>query len=331
MPSRVVPRNRFPQKLEMLLDGQALRWVTLISLLGIGLIHALWRGHDNEAIRGSISAMLDAIFIASFLAIAVDPVLKKGLLKEGVRNIFRYLYGYSLPSQMQEFYEETIVGTKFFRTDCELHWTVSPIVPDQGLVECRLHASFGVLNFIHEEQDYTHEVFAVNSTPGAKDYVEIMYCKDLETRAFVYHKDKDNLQTKGGDKSDRDNKIGDEVNLPPRSPHERSHYRFGVHYYAEALWPNGLDQFIIKEVTSSIDVIITVDATLKDCYFDVMPSPPDDAGRKKPTYDPMAKELRCTWRFARLFVPNEVLVVRWQLPEPEKDATQGRPILTVPS
>jgi hypothetical protein len=302
--------------------------IFIVCLAGIGLVHYYIK---NEYLRGSLSAILDALFIASFLAYAVDPVLKQGLLKEGVRSIFRYIYGYTLPHALQDFFDTTIVGTKEIRTEGQLHWRIipHPSAPDSVLVP--LHASFGVLNFVNERRQYKHEVFAISDTPGTKGSIEAMYCKDLETGHYIYKLTKDELlDVQVGHEKKRDYKSGPAVNLEPKASDEKSRYSFGVHYGAESTWPNGLDWFRFSEVTTEAEVIITVDERLKDHFFSVIPSPPNGKDGMVPAFDPQSQEYRCQWHYPRLFVPNEIMIVRWQPAEAPVPAGHSAPAAFAP-
>jgi hypothetical protein len=310
MPSEPVSKSGI--SFQRMFERDRLPWILVLSLVVNFLVHFSIR--QNEVLRSSLSAILDAIFIAVFLAYAVDPVLKQGLLKEGIRNIFKYLYGYSLPPALQDFYETTIVGTKVIRTDCQLHWTICPVHLMSERMSTRLHTSFGILNFTDETRSYTHQVFAIGDTPDAKESVEALYCKNTETQAFVYQLKKSELLTvKERTEFKGEYKTGHPVKLDPRSSEEKSRYRFGVRYYAEASARE--DWFLFSEVTSGVEVVITVDESLQHYYFSVIPLAPHHSSRMKPVLDMQTMEYRCLWQFPRLFVPNEILIIRWQPPD----------------
>lgn len=306
-----------------MLERKYLPILFTVSLVGSFLAHYYIR--NNEPLRGSLSAILDAIFIAAFLAYAVDPVLKQGLLREGIRSIFRYIYGYSLPPALQKFYDTTVVGTKDLRTDCQLNWRISPIPNSSDRVSVRLHVTFRMVNFTNEPLHYRHEVFALSDVPGAKGSVEALFCVDTKSQTNEYQLDKDALNNPAKDRSQPrkkftdvrpEYKAGPAITLEPKDADEGGRYKFGVHYSSESSWPNGLDWFLVAEVTTDIEVCITVDDALKDHLFSVIPSPPDNSSdRQKPNYDYETQNYRCRWKYPRLFVPNEVVIVRWHHPE----------------
>jgi hypothetical protein len=309
------------------------RGLPLLALLALGgTASAHYYLTRQEAIRETISSVCDAIFIASFLAIVVDPVLKKGLLKEGIKSIFRYIYGYALPPSLQDFYERTVVGTKELRTDFSLHWRIKPLTSVQDLVAVRLHAKFRMLNFTNDPRSYNHRAFAVNDTARSKGVVESLYCTDLgDHNKSVYSWDKKKLAEMQADihKKNKDLKLGYQygpaMDLEPKNADYKERYLFGAIYSSEQSWPHGLDWFRFTEVTTQAEVTITVDEALKDHHFTVIPAPSDGSDGMKPTFDFESEEYRCHWNFARLFVPNEIIIVRWQPPETQVPLSTSLP------
>jgi len=175
-------RSSFESKLE-----KALPVLAFLALGGSAAAHYYLHEPKYEAVREAVASVCDAIFIAAFLAKAVDPVLKKGLLKEGIKSIFRYVYGYSLPPSLQQFYEQNVAGTKELRTEFCLHWRLKPIASTTDLVSTRLHAKFRVVNFSNEQRFYNHRAFAIDDTPRAKGTIELLYCTDTdEGNSSVY-------------------------------------------------------------------------------------------------------------------------------------------------
>ena len=200
------------------------------------------------------------------------------------------------------------------RKSCRLHWRIDPISGEPRAVQVRLHASFDVANLTGDAHSYTHKVLALSDTPGDNGSVEGLYCKSITTGEFRYNLTKPLLIDVPGDEtaSWEGYKCGEAVPLGKRSPNGHAPFTFGVHYYSESTFPDGVDQFMFSEVTSGVEVIITVSEQLRSQIFSIIPSPPSGFDQATPKPDPQTRELRCCWSFPRLFVPNETIVIRWQ-------------------
>jgi len=296
-----------------LFDQRYLPWIALVTL---ALILLVYRYVHSPIWRDSLNALLDANFIAAFLAMTVDPILKQSLLKEGAKSIFRYAYGYNLPPELQDFFDANIAGAKFIRMDCVLQWGIKPIAEVKDRVFVPLHAAFSVLNFTDEERNYTHKAFAINATPGENATVESLYCYDLRTNTPVYEYSHDQLQKVPRGDQQQDLRKGDVVRVPVLEEGQKPTHRFGVFYNANQSLPFGLDYFNFSELTANVEVIVTVDEAFKEYIFSVAPSPSDGKVQdenQKPAYHIPSQEWRCYWKFDRVFVPNEMLSIRWQL------------------
>jgi len=301
MPARVIEKEHF--SLQWLLERRFLPAIGGLALLG-GILVRLYP-HD-EAFRDSIASFCDAIFIAAFLAYAVDPVVKHGLIKD----TFGYVYGYSLPPDLQTFYDETIVKATILRRDHELHWTIKRLGATERTA-LQLDASFHVFNFTDKELDYTHKVYAISDTPGENGAVELLYCKNLKTNAVEYEYHQNQLKAlKATVGPHTDARIGPKMRFAPKAVDAPPEYLFGVRYYSESALSFGVDEFRISELTSRLKVIVSVDEHLKDHLFTLIP--PQDG--QKDDIKPVLEDggYRCTWEFHRLFVPNETVVLRWR-------------------
>ena len=285
----------------------------------------------GEAFRDSVGAFCDAIFIAAFLAYAVDPVVKQALLKEGIKNIFRYIYGYNLPPDLQTFYDETIVPAQILRRNNQLHWSMGRPHNTSDRAALRLHASFDIANFTNKDLIYTHKVYATSDAPGDKGSVECLYCRNLESGEFEYEYQRNQLEAmKPAGGPHRDSRAGDEISFPAKSIDHAPRYCFGVHYYSEQALAFGIDEFRISELTAHIEVIVSVDEQFKEHRFSIVPQQPGQGEDLKPTFDTQYRDYRCVWRFNRLFVPNETIVIRWRAATQEPvtkplDASLHRP------
>lgn len=88
-------------------------WVTVVALLVLGIIGYLFVTVPQE--ENKWHGLLEAIFIAAFLTVTVDPFVKGRLLKEASQDIFHHLIGVDLPIQMRERLKEYIFGLKYYR------------------------------------------------------------------------------------------------------------------------------------------------------------------------------------------------------------------------
>lgn len=57
----------------------------------------------------------EALFIAGFLTVAVDPFLRRRLLKEATTDIFHHLLGFDLPVEIRETLKEFLFANRFYR------------------------------------------------------------------------------------------------------------------------------------------------------------------------------------------------------------------------
>jgi hypothetical protein len=299
------------------------RWflgtIAVGSAAGIVAAHAA----NRQIVRDSVGALCDALFIASFLALVVDPVLKQGLLKEAVKDVFGFIFGYSLPPELREFLNDIVADTKVIRRNCSLHWEIKPISSDPEKVELRLHSSFHIENFTNEMRPYLQRAVAYSDAPGDNGRVTALYCRDERARGYVYQYDEDALKSTELKPGPDGYVYGKSVDLPPRTAHSSLGYRMGVSYYSESVL-SGLDQFIVYEMSSGIEVIVTVDDALKHCIFKIIPIPSSGKDEVRPSWDGASHQYRCAWHFKKIFVPNEMILLRWQPAPGEAQAADAK-------
>lgn len=282
--------------------------------------------------------VLTALFIAFLLAILVDPFLKQTLLKEGIRSIYKYIYGYSLPQILKDYFEKEVVGSKMMRVNCNLQWKLAPAEASSTHVHVSIQVSFGVWNYFSQEQNYEHTAFAFSDEPQGKASVQSMYCLDNETGKYRYDRTTKLVPAEVPEQQDHDQKqngpkkdikpikpeIDSVVSLEPSDdPNRTTRYTFGARYDAEASWPTGSDEFFVKELTRDVKVVVIVDKALTNLYFDLIPATGTNSGWKQALHDDHEDDYRCTWHLKRLFVPNETILLRWR--EAEIGRTEADP------
>jgi hypothetical protein len=92
-----------------------------LSLIIIGAIGILFCPNEI-GIRFS-----DAIFIAGVLTVAVDPFLKRRLLKEASKDIFHHLLGFDLPLEIRETLRDFLLHNRHYRENVIIDVTVTPL------------------------------------------------------------------------------------------------------------------------------------------------------------------------------------------------------------
>lgn len=283
------------------------RFLSLIvfSSLAVGLCTRYFLQRE-QPISEAIGGLCDALFIASFLAIVVDPLLKQTFLREATKDVFSFIYGYSLPQELRDFVNDVVLKATVVRRQCHLEWKVEPTRNYADKVALYLNASFLIENFTNEARKYQHTVVAWSDSPTDVGSVEDLYCQDQITQKQRYHLTTKNLQ------SDLDGYVrGEEIELLPRTNPQRPLYRMGAHYYSES-GASGLDQFTFFETTIDVEVTVTVDRSFCDHTFSISPAPSNEPEHVSPEFDAASGTYRCHWMFKRVFVPNETLIIRWQ-------------------
>ena len=98
----------------------------------------------------------DAFFITGFLTIAVDPLLRRRLLKEASTDIFHHLLGFDLPVEVRETLKEFLLQNCYYRENViidvhaetasdgmvDIAWTMRADVVAVAATDYRQHASF---------------------------------------------------------------------------------------------------------------------------------------------------------------------------------------------
>jgi hypothetical protein len=298
--------RRIPGRIRWLLRSDLV--VTAVGAIflagGVYVRHSTKMGDFKEG----LGALCDALVIAAFLRLAVDPIMKRELVKGAAQDVFYYAFGYSLPPELRSFVNDLVLKTKIVRRRCHLNWHIVPKDGDAKKVQVILDASFFIVNFSDEDLTYQHKVFSWKENVEDVGCVQAMFCECKNPRHKGYRNEKKEGLTPGNDNFIK----GDEIALEHHT--EEGEYRVGALYYAEAEWP-GLDQFSIMEPTMEIDVTVTVDDSLGDLVFSVVPDlseKKDSENYKYPERDKKSKRLQCTWDLNRVFVPNERILIRWK-------------------
>jgi hypothetical protein len=255
-----------------------------------------------------LGAACDALLIAAFLSLAVDPILKKELVTDAAKDIFWYAFGYSLPEEMRRFMNELMMRTKIVRRGCELNWEIAPKTGVTNKLDINLEASFNIVNFSDEDLVYQHKVFSWKENVDDVGCVKAIYCNCSDGKGTRYRKDSPETL-----EQDEEGFIaGEPIRLGRHSKPDM--YRIGAVYYTDAELP-GLDQFSIMEATTDIQVVVTVADSLAHLVFSVVPDLSGSRASENyriPTRDPKTNRLQCSWKLDRVFVQNERVLIRWK-------------------
>lgn len=98
----------------------------------------------------------DAFFITGFLTLAVDPLLRRRLLKEATTDIFHHLLGFDLPVEIRESLKDFVFRNRYYRENViidvhaetasdgmvDITWTMRADVVAVAATEYQQHASF---------------------------------------------------------------------------------------------------------------------------------------------------------------------------------------------
>ena len=120
------------------------------ALFVVGLAGIIW------CPVGVCQRLSDALFILGFLTLAVDPLLRRRLLKEATTDIFHHLLGFDLPVEIREALKDFLLQNRYYRENViidvhaetasdgmvDITWTMRADVVAVAATEYRQHTSF---------------------------------------------------------------------------------------------------------------------------------------------------------------------------------------------
>jgi hypothetical protein len=126
------------------------------------------------------SRLSEALFITGFITAAVDPVLRRRLLKEASKDIFQHLLGFNLPLEAREALLDFVEQNRSYRANTQidvavtgagrglvdLHWTIRSELIAVAATKYKQHLSFeeaengniehmSVTSLEHPERNYS--------------------------------------------------------------------------------------------------------------------------------------------------------------------------------
>ena len=161
------------------MSGDRKNWITPTiggALFIAGLIGIIW------CPVGVGQRLSEAFFITGFLTIAVDPFLRRRLLKEATTDIFHHLLGFDLPVEIRETLKDFLLANRSYRRnviieahaqtrpdgDVDVTWSMNADVVAVAATEYVQHVSFeepehglileaSVTSSTHPELNYTEK------------------------------------------------------------------------------------------------------------------------------------------------------------------------------
>lgn len=204
---------------------QRLVLIAIVVFTFLLIVALRWFGGTlMEALSGAV----EAILIAAFLALTVDPFLKKEFFQEASEDIFFFWLGYSLPPEINGYIQSFVMDTKLLRRNCVLSWTLEE--ESRGKVRLVLDVSFDFENVSNHAQTYQQggRLFG----PGSQERVVEMRCIAPGYRELEYKWESKDFQV-GADGW----LLGPERRIPPqkelqkRAPKGgRNNISFGIKY-----------------------------------------------------------------------------------------------------
>jgi hypothetical protein len=194
-------------------------WVVGVVLIIVGVALSIvlpWKFPRT----GFLKPFGEAATIAGLLAIAVDPFLKRRLLKEATKDIFFYILGYNQHQRIKDRLYEIVTTTNMFRKDfrlkCTLAWA------DSSSIRLDFEYEFELINPSNNTQEFQQELeFQKSEKPVVHSMTFIPsngIGYDVKDKPVVRREGHDGVLYAAGDK----------LKIAPTSDSER--YRFYATY-----------------------------------------------------------------------------------------------------
>lgn len=262
-----------------------------IALILLGLGIAFGTGLPWREVARTLG---DGVLIAGILALAVDPFLKKQLLHEASRGIFKHMLGFDHEPEVKNRLEEIVFKTKLYARDRRIHCKIEPLETDTSKVRLTVTQSWSVDNPTAKAISYPVGLAFEQSERPSKATVKTLVKngQGRETAEFAADPDEPGIiRTKG-----------DPIEVPPGND--------VVSVETVCVLENQPNDFHHDFVTAMplIDVTVTVEA-------------PDNFAIR--TSRGFSESTERMWRYRKLFMPDEKVTVRW-FPKTELNANAQR-------
>jgi hypothetical protein len=137
-----------------------------VALLGILLISlaTAFGFHDHPVIRELTKGFGEAFVIAAFIAATVDQYVKRGLISD----LYKYIVGYALPSEIQETIGE-LTKITIIRRDFEARLALEYL--RQDIFRLIVEGSYNLVNCSNRPQEFTpHLDFEKHEDPTLDEF-----------------------------------------------------------------------------------------------------------------------------------------------------------------
>ncbi len=244
----------------------------LAAAVGIGLMY--WSTSPEF-----LHALGEALFIAGFIALVVDPFVKQRLLREASKDIFHHLLGFGLPAEIKERLKRIVADTELYRqnmkTTCSFSYVANEVLID-------VEQEFEVVNPTTIRIPFRHELqFEKNEHPQLKK-------TSLTANRGSYTDTSPKLTPLSGE-TDVLAYRGRKVWIEPNKT-----YSFRADYSLRFPCPFFYFQHFGKP---TINAVLLVRQKPPDLTVCASPAEIENQGE---------------WSYVRLFMPGEHFVVRWE-------------------
>jgi len=227
-------------------------------------------------------AVGEGLFIAGVLALAVDPFLKRRLLHEASRGIFKHMLGFDHEPEIKDRLEEIVFKTKLYARDRRIRCKIEPLETDKSKVRLTVTQSWSVDNPTFKSISYPVGLAFEQSERPSKATVKALVKngQGRETAEFAADPDEPGIiRTKG-----------DPIEVPPGDD--------VVSVETVCVLEDQPNDFRHDFVTAMplIDVTVTVEA-------------PDNFEIR--TSRGFSESNGRMWRYRKLFMPDEKVTIRW--------------------
>lgn len=139
---------------DWLADNQHFVWAALLIVIGyLPHRYPAWFGPWSDI----ATSLGDAALIAGLLTLAVDPFLKRKLVKEASKGIFKHMLGFNQPPEIQDRLEEIVTKNRKYAKDTQLKYKIEPL-DDEHYVNLHVTIESHIFNPSHTPQEYTQEI-----------------------------------------------------------------------------------------------------------------------------------------------------------------------------
>lgn len=240
-------------------------------------------GHTAEGIG-------EALIIAGILGLTVDGYIKEHLLEDASRDIAKYVWGYRLPTELQNRFEALML-TKRITRDFHLHYELSLIKEAPGKVLVETTLIYETQNIGIEELPYWRRFYQQKYFSPC--FLELR-CNSTDKDGNYYVGPKElSEQLKSQEGNSEVGVRTPTIKLLPHDSLSKPKYEFKARW--TLVCPDDYSDFFVLDESPTIGVLITAEY-------------PDDFEFEGPTPATQVKG----WKYERVFLAQEQITVHWR-------------------